>query len=380
MFRFLHRNVLLFRTKDSTNNAYFLQNPSPKSFSKVPNNINQPSFAVSYLMNSCGLSPEAALVASKKLHFQTSLKPDSVLSFFNSLDFTKTHITKLITKTPCVLLADPNKTLKPKIEFFHGMGLVGPDLGKVISSYPKLLCSSLENRLIPSIDFLRTYLHTNNDIVLVIRRATRVLLLKPQNQMGPNILMLINLGVPESNVLKFIVSQPNVLMIKPDRLSNPVEMIKGMGFDTKSSAFIYAICTMSGMTKSSWEGKLEVYRSLGWSEDEILSAFRLQPYCMMKSVKKIRKVVDFFVNEMGWKSSDLSKSPNILLLSLEKRIVPRCSVLRILLSNDLIKKKSINTALSLTEEDFLKRFMTKYQEKVPEILEVYQGALNLLSV
>ncbi|XP_077249389.1 transcription termination factor MTERF8, chloroplastic-like [Tasmannia lanceolata] len=325
-------------------------------------------------MNSCGLSPEAALVAAKRLHFQTSIKPDSVLSLFKSLDFTETHITNLITKCPAVLLADPNKTLKPKIEFFYGLGLSGPALEKLISLSPNLLHTSLQNRIIPCINFLRTFLHTNDRIILVIRRATRILMLKPQNLMGPNISMLINHGVPESNVIKLITSQPNVLLSKPERLSKAVVVVKGMGFDTSSSTFIYAICTMLAMSKSTWEGKLEVYRSLGWSEDDILSAFRMQPNCMLISEKKLWKVVDFFVTKMGWKSSDLSRNPNFLLLSFEKRIVPRCSVLRILMSNDLIKKESISRALQCTEKDFLRKIMLKYQEKIPEILEVYQGS------
>ncbi|XP_077249390.1 uncharacterized protein LOC143888887 [Tasmannia lanceolata] len=198
--------------------------------------------------------------------------------------------------------------------------------------------------------------------------------------MGPNISMLINHGIPEWNVSKLITSQPTVLMSKPDRLSQIVGVVKGMGFDTSSSTFICAICSMSAMSKSTWEGKLEVYRSLGWSEDEILSAFRMQPNCMMKSEKKIRKVVDFFVNTMGWKSSDLSRNPNFLLFSFEKRIVPRCSVLRILMSNNLIKKENISTALQCSDTDFLRKFIMKYQDGVPEIVEVYQGKMGLVGL
>ncbi|KAL7208462.1 hypothetical protein ACSBR1_030247 [Camellia fascicularis] len=93
------------------------------------------------------------------------------------------------------------------------------------------------------------------------------------------------------------------------------------------------------MCKSLWEQKLGLYCSFGLSKDDIISAFKLQPMCMIASEKRIKKLMVFFVNDLKLKPSMISKNPNILLLSLEKRIISRCSVLQLLMSKDAIKKK-----------------------------------------
>ncbi|KAF6176808.1 hypothetical protein GIB67_020112, partial [Kingdonia uniflora] len=73
------------------------QNPFlTRSFS-VLKPTKDSSFVVSYLINNCGLSPQAAITASKKLNFKTTAKPDSNLQFFQDHGFTKPQISKLIS-------------------------------------------------------------------------------------------------------------------------------------------------------------------------------------------------------------------------------------------------------------------------------------------
>jgi mTERF domain-containing protein len=62
----------------------------------------------------------------------------------------------------------------------------------------------------------------------------------------------------------------------------------------------------------------------GWSEDDVLSAFRKFPQCMIMSEKKIMQVMDCLVNKMGWPSGMVAKNPVVMGFSLEKRIIPRC--------------------------------------------------------
>ena len=67
----------------STTQLHFLRNTTPyifRSFSAY----NQHSFTVSYLVNSCGLSPETAFSASEKIHFENPKNPDSVLALLRN--------------------------------------------------------------------------------------------------------------------------------------------------------------------------------------------------------------------------------------------------------------------------------------------------------
>ncbi|XP_077248883.1 transcription termination factor MTERF15, mitochondrial-like [Tasmannia lanceolata] len=378
MFSFLHRKILQFSTIDSASHVYFLQNPSLKSFSHATNTTNQPSFTLSYLMNTCGLSSENALSAAEKIHLKNTENPDSVLKLLQNHGFPKSHIPHLISKRPKLLSANPDKTLKPKIEFFLGLGVSGPVLSNLFSIDPNLFTMSLKNRIIPSFQSLKSLVGSHENAVIAFQRSTRLLQQQFQKVVRHNISALKDHGVTQSNISKFIVNYPRVLLLKPELFTERVVMVKEMGFNPSSWTFCLAVRVVSGMSKSTWESKLEVYRSLGFSQDEISSAFKVQPMFMLTSKKKIMTVIDFLVNEMNWTPSFISRCPNLFLLSLERRIIPRGLVLQILLSKGLINKElNLTWALKSTEKDFLEKFVIKNKDVVPEILVVYQSKMGV---
>ncbi|KAF8395569.1 hypothetical protein HHK36_019519 [Tetracentron sinense] len=140
MFRFLYGNPnhLRWKWNDSTTHFYFLKISSLKSISHISKSkIQESILTVDYLVNSCGLSQESALKAAQRIHIKTLTKPDFVLKLFQNYGFTNTHIAKLISKYPPILLADPNKHLKPKIEFFRNNGIPDPILAKMLSVDPQ---------------------------------------------------------------------------------------------------------------------------------------------------------------------------------------------------------------------------------------------------
>ncbi|XP_077249361.1 uncharacterized protein LOC143888856, partial [Tasmannia lanceolata] len=350
-----------------------------KSISHTSNTTIQKSFTVSYLINSCGLSEAEALLAATKIQLKPTKKPDSALEFFQNHGFTKSHITHLITKCPSLLLANPDKTLKPKFEFFTSLGFSRIDLAKLLTLDPILLKRSLDNHIIPTFTFLKSLIHTNEKIIYTVRRSTYILQCNPEKVMAPNVAVLQNHGVPNSMISKLISSQPRTMIQNNSRFREMVAMVKEMGFNPVKAHFILAVRVMSAMSKLNWEGKLEVYRSLGWSEDEVFSAFKMYPMYMVISEQKIRRGMDFFVNKMNCKPSYISRNPNILSYSLEKRVVPRCSVLQVLMSKGLIKKDlCLSSALTVSVKKFLEKFVLKNQERVPEILSVYEGKMELL--
>ncbi|KAF8395571.1 hypothetical protein HHK36_019521 [Tetracentron sinense] len=373
MFRSLCGSSLRFRWNgDSTIHFYFLQISSLKSISK--STIQEPSLTVDYLINSCGLSPESALKAAQQIHIKTPTKPDSVLELLRNYGFTNTHIAKLITIRPQLLMADPIKTLKPKIEFFRNNGISDPILAKILSSDPNILRRSLEKHIIPSFNYIKSFLHTNKNVAIALGRTTWIF----HNLPKQNITFLRDHGVPDSTISKIIMTNPRTLCVKSDKFNETVLKIIKMGFDPSSLMFAHGLWRLLGINKDIWEAKLAVYRSFGWSDDEILSMFRKQPICMAFSEKKISTALDFFMNKLNWTPAEIFKYPTSLFLSLEKRTMPRCSVIEVLLSKGLMKKGQMGTALIVAEDDFLKNYVVKYEEGLPQLLKVYQGKMGVL--
>ncbi|XP_077241478.1 uncharacterized protein LOC143881996 [Tasmannia lanceolata] len=368
----LFRKLLQNSTTQSITHVFFFQNPSHKPFSHTPHTKTRPSFTVSYLINSCGLSKKAALRASQKVHLKSAEKPSSVLNFFKTHAFTQTKISILIKNHPSLLLEDPDKTLKPKLDFFQGLGVSDRVLSNVIALNPSMLTRNLDTQIIPSIDFLRTLVHTNKNVILILRRCKCIIRSNLKSVIKPNLSILQNQGVPESNISKLVTMQPRAVMLPTHKFNEVIKVVNEMGFDPPSLNFALALHVLATLSKSNWEGRLQVYKSMGLSEDEIISAFKLQPLCMMVSETKLRRVMDFFVSELGWEPSVISKYPTALLYS-EKRIVPRCMVLEVLMSKGLIKKDlSLLSMLILVETEFLEKFVIKHQEKVPHLFNVYQ--------
>jgi len=189
-------------------NAFFIL----KSFtsiglyeSKEKQQEEEHSFTVSYLMNSCGLSPKSAILASQRMDFENPERPDSVLNLLKENGFTNTQISKLVRINPLLLLSDPEKTLLPKIEFFLSVGVSSSDLPGILSSNPSLFARSLKKHLVPCYDFLKSVLLVEEKVLTTLKRSPRAFLYNVTNNMAPNIALLRQLGVPQS-AISFLVS------------------------------------------------------------------------------------------------------------------------------------------------------------------------------
>ena len=90
---------------------------------------------------------------------------------------------------------------------------------------------------------------------------------------------------------------------------------KEMGFNPQKTTFVLAI------HRSIWD---KCTRGGGWSEDDIMCAFKKHPHCMMLSERKINRTMEFLVKEMNMAPRSIAGCPVVLFFSLDKRIIPRC--------------------------------------------------------
>ncbi|XP_010545033.1 PREDICTED: transcription termination factor MTERF8, chloroplastic [Tarenaya hassleriana] len=336
------------------------------------------SFTISYLVDSCGLSPEHATVAAQKLHLDSPDRPDAVLALLRDHGFSRAQISSLVKKRPLLLLASVESVLLPKIRFLLSIGISEPALARALCSNPTILTRSLTNQIIPSYNFLKSVLLSDEKIVAALRRTTWIFLADHNKSLVPNIDFLSEMGVPEKCVKLLVTHFPEAVMQRNEYFRRIAEQAKEMGFDPKKSTFVLAIHTLSGKAnQSTWEKCFEVYKRWGWSEDDIMRAFKKHPHCMMLSERKINRSMEYLVKEMGWEPRRIVQCPLVLFFSLEKRIIPRCSVIRVLVSKGLVNEDwSLASVLAPVEDVFLDKFVTKYAEQVPELMLVYRGKIH----
>ncbi|GMI68506.1 hypothetical protein like AT5G07900 [Hibiscus trionum] len=346
-----------------------LNSSSIRFISKIPS--NEHSFTVSYLVNSCGFSPDSALSVSKTIHFESPKRPDSVISFFKNHGFSQSQIRNLIRKRPRLLFTNPDKTLVPKFQFFSSKSISSSELKRILSSNPHALEYDLDNRIVPSFNFFKDLTQCSDDkVFLAYKNCSGILSWNLEFVLPPNIAVLRKKGVPKWILMNELIVHPRVFVVNPEKFRRTAEEVGKMGFDPSKQVFLIALQALMQISKSTWERKFNVFKQWGWSDEDIISAFEKYPRCMIFSEHKIAATMDFFVNTMGWKSSFIADQPVVLSYSLENRIIPRLSVLKALLSKGLIKKFTVCSLLVYTEKQFLQRFVTPFED--PYFLKLYQ--------
>ncbi|KAA0064842.1 transcription termination factor MTERF5 [Cucumis melo var. makuwa] len=349
------------------------------SLSQTPQSTNDRT--QDYLVHTIGLPKDSALAAAKKIRLKPTADPDSVLALFNAYGFTPSHIASIFSKQSCLLLADPDTTLKPKIEFLSKNGISGNLLADVICRDPHILHRSLDKQIVPCIDFLINFFGSTDGVVLLFSAGggTRVLETFSES-MAPNVEVLRANGVPDSNIAKMLSLRPIALSKDVEHFIDIVEKTKEMGLNPSSLMFIHGMCMIASMSKDKWLSKVHLFKSFGWSDEQFQSMFLKQPFFMKRSEEHLKRMLDFFMNKWDWTLEDVSKYPVLLNLSLEKRVIPRSSIVQRLISKGFIKRKSFGKALQRPEQWFLEKFVMKYLSEDPHLLEMYQETKKKMAI
>ncbi|XP_051151345.1 uncharacterized protein LOC127265547 [Andrographis paniculata] len=347
-----------------------------RSFCESANNVcdQQRSQTLSFLINSCKLSPVAATVVSEKLILKSLRNAESVLTILKTYGFSDVQITRLVTKYSKLLSSHPDKTVLPKLRFFDSIGMPHHVLTGMISRCPTLLGSSLDKCIIPFYDYLKNILQSDKKVVRAFSTiGPHSLTTTLNHRASANVDILRKYGVSDSNIKFLLEYHSNVLTRKIDWVVKAVERAIELGMDTSKFSFILAVHTLSCLSKSAWKRKEELYRRCGWSDPDILTAFSLHPYCMLVSEDKIMRTMEFLVKEMDCQPKDIAKTPRVLLYCLDKRVAPRCRVIKLLMEKGLLERSyKLSSLISYSEHCFLERFVRKHGH-VPELLEVYRG-------
>ncbi|XP_065868914.1 transcription termination factor MTERF4, chloroplastic-like [Euphorbia lathyris] len=338
---------------------------------------SSPSFTVDFLINSCGLSFKSALSVSEKfqLNDKTPQKPQSILQLLKSHHFSDNHVAQLIVKWPQVLNCRIHNNLEPKFEYLVKIGFEGELLPQIILSNPYILEMSLVSRIKPSVQFLRLFLDNDEKLLVAFKRAPWLLSHNMKILLKPNVDALMREGVPAHAMERLLISYPRSVLLKPQKIIDAVNSVKNLGFETTDRMFIQAFRVMVQMSESTWKKKIEVMKSMGFSEDDILKAFKRFPQCLSCSEENIRKTLDFYFNTMKLDPQTIIVNPCLLGYSIEKRVRPRYHVLKVLESKKLIKgiKDKEFNHIKIGENNFLEKYIDQFIDEVPSLLEFYLG-------
>lgn len=227
---------------------------------------------------------------------------------------------------------------------------------------------SADNQLGPSILALKSVLGSNAGVVRVLKICGWFLKCDLEKTMVPNVEFLKSCGISSPQIVKFVYNFPRLFLRKPESMRELVRRVDEMGMDRKSHAFLQGIRTMSSMSLENWELKLELFRRLGFSEDDIVSAFKRLPQAFAVSERKIKEVTQVLLGNGRLDISLIVSHPQLLHFSVESRLKPRLRIVEVLESKNLLMKKfSMSTICKISNKKFLDIFVLPYSDEVGKL-------------
>ncbi|XP_075082481.1 uncharacterized protein LOC107791225 [Nicotiana tabacum] len=335
-------------------------------------------FLVDFLVDSLGFSREEAVTTSNKVtRLKPSKNPEFVINFFKISGFDNTQIKNIVSKSPKVLFSNVDKTLKPKLEILQEIGFSGSDLVKFANANIHIFDRGVDTFLRPSLNYLRTLLGSDEDVVKAIKKASWLLGCNAPKIMAPNVLLLQNIGFSDLKLRKFILHHPRIMMRKTEWLEDIFHRVEAdFGISRESATFLHGISAVSSFSQSTLAEKVDVYRSFGWSDAHISTMARKLPFCFCLSEAKICKQLTFLMKEVGCTSEYLASRPKLLMYSLEKRVIPRYKVLKILHGKRLNGGLGFYSAACMTPSKFMKEVVLPYKDKLPLLYGSYMKSVQ----
>nr|GLL26038.1 transcription termination factor MTERF4, chloroplastic-like isoform X1 [Ipomoea trifida] len=337
------------------------------------NRIPGSHLSVDYFTDCLNFSRDEAIsVVAKLSPYKSRANAAIVVDYLKRIGMEQSHIKAAVSKFPKLLVYHPSKNLSPKIQCLEEFGLSGSDLVDFIARYPFFLARGLETHLRPALHLIRQAAGSNQNAVKALKRSGRLLSYSSCKTIENNILLLrTEAGLSDDQIQRFVMARPSSLRSNPAWIDNILKRVEmEFGISRNSPMFYCGLLVAAALNKSTVDKKLEIFRSYGWSDSEISTMLQKLPQPLTLSEVRLKKVLNFLMKELGYGSQYLAFRPVILIYSLEKKIIPRSGVLKILEENEL-RACSLFTAIVMSESKFLGDYVLPYKNKLPDMYQRY---------
>lgn len=355
---------------------FFVQS---KAYSSTPQPKSRNFVLTEYLTNSLKFpKSKAAAISGRFPSINSSEKPKAVVRFFKTLGISAVQIQSCLQGQPAILFIDVEKNIKPKIAFYQELGLCGPRLGMIISKNPCILVGNLDKNLKPSIGVIKEALElngsqncSNNISDLLFRILSRYSwYIGNYSRLRSSITYLRNCGVIGTQLIMLLKAEPRLFTLPEAQLKLLVSRATKMGFEMGSRMLAYGILGLYCTSAETIRRKVELLQGFGFSRDECSEVITKSPMLLKTSEAKLRCGIEFYLHTLMLDKSMLVSVPQLLHLSMDKRVIPRCNLLETLKSRNLLKKDlSFVTWLILSNKKFVERYILRFADD-PKLLQV----------
>ncbi|WVZ96126.1 hypothetical protein U9M48_041801 [Paspalum notatum var. saurae] len=344
-----------------------------------------------YLVAACGLAPDQARKASKKAfeeaskgskkpfeglsrsRLNTASNPDAVLALLSGAGLSRAHIAAVVVADPLILRSSA-KIIGPRLVAIRDR--VGLSTQQI---YQLLLVGSRAVRrcdVLPALQFFISFFGSFEQALVAIKRSIAILFVDIDRVAKPNIELFRQWGLSARDTVHICSHFPLLLVFNPERVKGFVVRAEALGVPRSSGVFKYALGLVSRISKDKVAARLEFLKgALGCSEEEVAMAVSRMPSILGISEECLLPKIHFLLNEVGLEPRHIVERPSLLGLSLEKRLVPRHRVMKLLQAKGLLDSHRRFYSLASTgEQTFRLKFVDCHKDSVPGLAEAYAAA------
>ncbi|KAL6523723.1 hypothetical protein OROGR_017326 [Orobanche gracilis] len=352
----------------------------------APPNLNSKnSLLADYLTNSLKFPHNEAIALSKRFPpMDSNGKPEAVVGYLKSLGLSVIQLQSLIKRQASILLADVEKTLKPKVTFYEELGVHGPQLGILISKNSHLLSSSLDKRIKPSIAVIKKVLELhgstkNNNYIndLMFRILSRYSwVIANDSRLQSNIIYLQSCGIVGSQLIMLLKTELRLFSSCEKELNSLVTRAIEMGFVMGSRMLVYGILALYSNSVETFDRKFKLLQSFDFTRDECHKMFVKAPFLLKRSEATLRHGIEFLIGTLMLDKSVLVGRPILVGLSMEKRIIPRYKLIEMIKSMRLLRKEPrFTTVLLMTHKKLLENYVLRFDNDAKDLQIAYENFL-----
>jgi mTERF domain-containing protein len=336
---------------------------------------NTVPFAVEeYLMSTCHLTPVQALKASKVLsHLKSPSRPDAVLAFLSDLGLSDADIAAAVAYDPKLLCSEVERTLAPRLAELRDIGLSPSQIARLVLVDPARF---RRPTVISKLQYFVPLFGSFDNLLQAVRSNAYLLSSDLERVVKPNVSFLIECGLDACDIAKLSVPVPRLITTNPERVREMVERAEAVGVPRRTRMFRHALLAVAFLSEEKIAAKVEfLKKTFRWSDAEVGVAVSKLPLVLKHSKDRLRRMSEFLITQVGLEPEYIAHRPALLTYSLERRLMPRHYVVKFLKENGLLEQdRSYYTAVQVSENVFMEKFIGPYKEAAPSLAQDYAAA------
>ena len=324
------------------------------------------------------------------LSIEQNLKP--TVQWLLDLGLSKCQLTKAIAGWPQILGCSIEQNLKPTVQWLLDVGLSKSQVAKAIALKPQVLGLSIEQNLKPTVQWLLDLGLGKSQVAKAVAVFPAILGYSVEQNLKPTVQWLLDLGLSKSQVVKALAVKPQILGYSIQQNLKPtVWWLSDVGLNKIQIGKVVGVFPqILGLSiEQNLKPTAQWLSDLGLSECEVAKAVAVHPQILGCSIQQNLKPTVRWLLDFGLSKDQVAKAvavfPQILGLSIAKNLKPKMTLLEAKFSRgstakllvrwpQLVgyslhrlserlkqlqaqgKSDKLTSAMSLTEEQFMRRF------------------------